>query len=802
MTIPAASPTFVQIPGNGFATNFAAPMKCFQSTDVVVGFIVGASYLRQNSGYSITNIDNNGGFNVLFTVAPPIGTLVDIRTNTPQTQGTEFSNLGSYLPENTTECFDRLTREMQDLTRLTYQFGMHGPDTESVPWPAFPGPSARANTQPIFDNNGLPALGILVSGTISTSILAPFLNLGPTLAEISTGVTIINEAFPTGCVDRYATNTSPGTTDMTAAIKAAWKVCVAQGGGVISFIKGAVYAITSLDATNPSVNIANQNSDGSINGTPFQVQIYCLGGSNITFDFAGAVLKSTLTGGGIGFLLDNCTNIDFKKPNFTGTQVQGGGVVSFGTVTGGSGYVNGTYKNVLMTGGTGQGCACTIVVTGGAVTSCVPTYPGGSSTASLAQGYQIGDALSTSNANLGGSGSGFSVPVTSSLGAGNVVQTASILPICVTSNSGLSSGITTYDLTATKCFLGFACIDGLNTNGIVSNNISLLGHTAVNGGSEYGVNLNNGGDGTYIENLYTFQVNRPHFFYGCQGVTIARLTSEQTNYGFGSIIKSYSRSTSGISINVLHRNAPGNPTVHTSIQVQCDPAVVAPPPTVKNIYIKHDDFNVDQSNAVEFDYFAGSGGNVQTATSTLQLFDQIWLQGITAGIVISNVKLTTAAAQCQINYDNFEAAWSAILGSSTDIRNGLGFISSRAFFSTMSLTFGGTTVTGTSIAVDTSIADGLCTVKGTCTLTAKNGSGAAALILPFKSRLDGTANSLGVALGVSSMTSLTPSPMIGILPANSNVMSLVQQAATGNGVVSDTNFSTTSVVYFQISYPI
>ncbi len=253
-------------------------------------------------------------------------------------------------------------------------------------------------------------------------------------------------------VDSFVTNT--GTNDMTVAIKAAWNAAVAQGGGVISFVKGAVYTLSSLDATNPSVNIASQNSNGSIAGTPFQVQVYCLGGSNITFDFAGALIKSTITGGGIGFLLDNCTNIDFKKPNFLGTQVLGGGVVSFGAVTGGAGYTNGTYKNVLMTGGTGQGCCCTIVVAGGAVTSCVPTYPGGSSTASLAQGYQIGDTLSTSNTNLGGAGAGFSVPVTASLGAGNITQTASILPICVTSNSGLSTGITTYDLTATKCFNG------------------------------------------------------------------------------------------------------------------------------------------------------------------------------------------------------------------------------------------------------------------------------------------------------------------------------------------------------------
>jgi hypothetical protein len=623
-----------------------------------------------------------------------------------------------------------------------------------------------------------------------------------TPVEISIGVMPVNFTVPELTVDRYANNTVPGTTDMTAAIKTAWNVAKAQGGGVISFINAAIYAVTSLDATNPSVNIANQNSNGSINGSPFQVQIYCLGGSNITFDFAGALFKSTLTGGGIGFLLDNCTNIDFKKPNFLGTQVMSGGVFSVGAITPGAGYVNGTYKNVLLTGGTGHGVAATIVVSGGAVTSVTVTYAGGSTTTSVAQGYQIGDVLSTSNANLGGSGAGFSVPVTASSGAGNITTVASILPICVTSNSGLSSGITTYDLTATKCFNGFDVIDGLNVNGIVSNNISLLGNTVVNGPSEYGVNINNGGDNIFIENLYTLRVNRPHFLYGCNGVTIARLDADQTNFGFGSIIKSYSRSIDGISVDALYKNSPGNSTPRVSLQVQGDPSVVFPPPTVTNIYLKHSEQNMSASIGIEFDYFAGVGGTVQTATSANKLFDQIRLQGSCAGFVITNVSLTTSAAICQINYDNFESGWAVIIGDPRDIRNGNGFIASRAFFSTISLTFGGVVVAGTSTPVDTIISDGLCTIKGACTLTAKNGAGAAAFVLPFKSRLDSSAISLGLVLGQSNMVGLTTAPIVGVLPANSNIMSLVQQGVTSTGAITDANFSTTSIVYFQISYPI
>src|SRR5512139_795138 len=45
-----------------------------------------------------------------------------------------------------------------------------------------------------------------------------------TNAEVSAGVTPTNYGYPEGYVDRYGTNTTPGTTDMTTAIQAALNV--------------------------------------------------------------------------------------------------------------------------------------------------------------------------------------------------------------------------------------------------------------------------------------------------------------------------------------------------------------------------------------------------------------------------------------------------------------------------------------------------------------------------------------------------------------------------------------------------
>lgn len=81
----------------------------------------------------------------------------------------------------------------------------------------------------------------------------------------------------------------------------------------------------------------------------------------------------------------------------------GGEVLTLGTVVGGTLYTNGTYTGVALTGGSGSGAQATIVVSGGSVTSVTITAGGNY--------YVAGDSLSATAASIGGTGSGFSVPV-------------------------------------------------------------------------------------------------------------------------------------------------------------------------------------------------------------------------------------------------------------------------------------------------------------------------------------------------------------------------------------------------------
>jgi hypothetical protein len=80
-----------------------------------------------------------------------------------------------------------------------------------------------------------------------------------------------------------------------------------------------------------------------------------------------------------------------------------GAVASVGTITGGSLYTNGNYSNVPLTGGSGSGATANITVSGQAVTSITLKNSGNF--------YVVGDVLSCSNTYIGGSGSGFSIPV-------------------------------------------------------------------------------------------------------------------------------------------------------------------------------------------------------------------------------------------------------------------------------------------------------------------------------------------------------------------------------------------------------
>jgi hypothetical protein len=78
-------------------------------------------------------------------------------------------------------------------------------------------------------------------------------------------------------------------------------------------------------------------------------------------------------------------------------------IATTGNLAAGSGYTDGVYTNVPLTGGFGTLATANITVTGGVVTAFTPVTPG--------QDYYTNDVLSCLNTNIGGTGSGFSITV-------------------------------------------------------------------------------------------------------------------------------------------------------------------------------------------------------------------------------------------------------------------------------------------------------------------------------------------------------------------------------------------------------
>lgn len=88
---------------------------------------------------------------------------------------------------------------------------------------------------------------------------------------------------------------------------------------------------------------------------------------------------------------------------FYPTSIVQRAINSVGAIVGGSGYVNGMYFDVPLTGGSGSAATATITVSGNAVTAVAISNPGCF--------YVANDSLTCANTYLGGTGSGFTVAV-------------------------------------------------------------------------------------------------------------------------------------------------------------------------------------------------------------------------------------------------------------------------------------------------------------------------------------------------------------------------------------------------------
>jgi len=138
------------------------------------------------------------------------------------------------------------------------------------------------------------------------------------------------------------------------------------------------------------------------------------------------------------------------------TAIKTSSIKTLGAITGGAGYVIGTYTNVTLTGGSGSGAKATVTVALGAVTAVTVTSRGA--------GYQVGDVLSASNTELGGTGAGFSVPVATLYAQGIQMSAAAT----ATATASLTFSTPPNRIEILQHEIGTDAINGQNVNAIES----------------------------------------------------------------------------------------------------------------------------------------------------------------------------------------------------------------------------------------------------------------------------------------------------------------------------------------------
>lgn len=165
-----------------------------------------------------------------------------------------------------------------------------------------------------YQNTAAFAGGEILSGGIYEAVYdgAQWQLQGPAVAywrtdaEIAASVTPTDYSYPEGTVNRYGPNTTPGTTDMTAAINAA----ISVGGSV--FFLGETYAAQGITANQDYQMFFGQAGTvvkKNANGTLMTVSGNRCGMFNIRFDGAGATYTgSNIVKSGVQLTLLHCSS--------------------------------------------------------------------------------------------------------------------------------------------------------------------------------------------------------------------------------------------------------------------------------------------------------------------------------------------------------------------------------------------------------------------------------------------------------------------------------------------------------------
>lgn len=276
-SVPAQTPYVQYVSGSG-QTVFPYPFEITQDSDLVC--LINGVAQPTDSGYTLSGQGATGGGNLTFTIGQTVGKIITLYRNITIARITQLAQNGTFFSSNFNNEFNRIYLIMQQLQQSLLPAGASAfalmiPNSNSPAPTTLLTPTNYANKYLAFDSNGNPTPAALTSsGSLTAAIVASLLNAGSpaivnstvigtpqTPAEATNSVVPVNTGFAEGNLNRYGTNTTPGTTDMSAALTAALAVGkdVYVPAGTYYFASASSFTLQSNQAIYGDGNLSIMN---------------------------------------------------------------------------------------------------------------------------------------------------------------------------------------------------------------------------------------------------------------------------------------------------------------------------------------------------------------------------------------------------------------------------------------------------------------------------------------------------------------------------------------------------------------
>lgn len=210
-------PPRVQYVASAAQTVFPYPFPIFQDADLEV--YVDGVLQALDTDYTVAGEGDDTGGDITFLVALDGGEIVTIIREIAIERDTDISQNGPWSSVAYNDEQDKIFLILQQL-KAAFQRSLRIPVIAEVDDDDIEITSAFANMYLTFDDDLKPTPAALSADTMTRAIVGQLL-FPTTDAEVTAGVTVVQFFYEAGVVDRYGVNTTPGTTDMSAAAAAA-----------------------------------------------------------------------------------------------------------------------------------------------------------------------------------------------------------------------------------------------------------------------------------------------------------------------------------------------------------------------------------------------------------------------------------------------------------------------------------------------------------------------------------------------------------------------------------------------------